>query len=158
MKVHVSGCSALEPYDLHDSLVAVETVESQLALCHKSPTKYNLKHQKLKSLTHLCQCAMKGTFGQCMPRPDTMFGSIWSGLYYMCLHYIKISIKSDTRNKADTKKTGNGPKSEAKESIQWPSLTLWPYFFPKKNVLTFHVNYLPSRWFTWNVKTYLLWK
>ena len=32
------------------------------------------------------------------------------------------------------------------------------FFFPEKQVLTFHMNHLPSRWFIWNVKACFLWK
>ena len=32
------------------------------------------------------------------------------------------------------------------------------FFFHRKQVLTFHVNHLPSRHFTWNFKTCFLWK
>ena len=32
------------------------------------------------------------------------------------------------------------------------------FFFQRKQVLTFHVNHLLGRWFTWNVKTWFLWK
>ena len=32
------------------------------------------------------------------------------------------------------------------------------FIFQRKEVLTFCVNHLPSRWFTWNVKTSFLWK
>ena len=32
------------------------------------------------------------------------------------------------------------------------------FVFLRKQVLTYHVNHLPSRWFTWNVRTYFLWK
>ena len=32
------------------------------------------------------------------------------------------------------------------------------FIFQRKEVLTFHVNHLPSRWFTWSFKTYFLWK
>ena len=32
------------------------------------------------------------------------------------------------------------------------------FVFLRKWVLTFHVNHLPCGWFTWNVKTYFLWK
>ena len=31
-------------------------------------------------------------------------------------------------------------------------------FFQRKEVLTFHVNRLLGRWFTWHAKTYFLWK
>ena len=32
------------------------------------------------------------------------------------------------------------------------------FIFQRKQVLTFHVNHLPGRWFTWNVKMCFLWK
>ena len=32
------------------------------------------------------------------------------------------------------------------------------FFFQRKQVWTFHVNHLLSRWFTWNIKTCFLWK
>ena len=35
---------------------------------------------------------------------------------------------------------------------------LFFFIFQRKQVLTFHVNHLPSRWFSWNVKTCFLWK
>ena len=37
-------------------------------------------------------------------------------------------------------------------------LFIYFFIFQRKQVLTFHVNHLPSRWFTWKVKTYFLWK
>ena len=45
-----------------------------------------------------------------------------------------------------------------KVPTQLKQTTIFFFIFQRKQVLTFHVNHLLGRWFTWNVKTCFLWK
>ena len=38
------------------------------------------------------------------------------------------------------------------------NILIYFLLFFRENKTTFHVNHLPGRWFTWNVKSYFLWK
>ena len=48
-------------------------------------------------------------------------------------------------------------KGPSKISSRWHFIFIF-LIFQSKQVLIFHVNRLPSRWFTWNIKTCFLWK
>ena len=126
---------------------------------HKNLTEFHqFSPKNLQNLTDFCQQLMARMRGNVFISSVSSLSTLF--LFHPCssLSSLLLSLPSkflffSGRWHKMTHKGWHVIKPQHNQSINYLLLFFW-----ENIVLTFCVNHLPSKWFTWNAKTYFFWK